>query len=82
MKDESKIALDCPECGALIYETAAWFCKSFSTCPECEKPLRREQFDVVIHDLEQAFDARIEEMMSEVTPGGCCGSQKKGCCGS
>ena len=83
MTEESKIALDCPCCGESIYQTPSWFRKSYSNCPMCEKELRGEQFDALIHDLEQAFDDHIDTILSEKPQGGgCCGSAKKdSCCG-
>ena len=84
MLEESKIALNCPYCNESIYETLNWFKQTYSTCPECDKGLSADQFAAVIHDLEQAFDLKIEELVTEKPQGGgCCGSKKKSsCCGS
>ena len=84
---EPKIALDCPCCGASIYEPLSWFKKTYSTCPTCDNGLAAGQFAAVISDLEQAMDTNIEEMINGAAHSGCCGkesaasgSQKSSCC--
>jgi transcription initiation factor IIE alpha subunit len=76
---ESNIALDCPYCSEPIYETLAWFKKSYSTCPHCDQGLVADQFSVIINNLEQAMDESIEEMINGKPQGGCCGA--KSSCG-
>ena len=77
---ETKITLDCPYCCESIYETLAWFKKSYGTCPHCDKGLADSQFSAVIVDLEQSMDESIEEMVHGKPQGGCCG-KKSSCCG-
>jgi len=84
MSDQTKIALDCPWCGASIYQLPSWFKKAYSTCPACDQPIPAEKFDTLLHELEQGFDATIDALLSDEQPtsGGCCGSKKTdGCCG-
>lgn len=84
MPNQSKIALDCPFCGESIYQPPSWFKKAFSTCPACDKPIPADKFDALLHELEQALDQNVDEMISGGQPqaGGCCGSKKKNsCCG-
>jgi hypothetical protein len=79
---EPKIALDCPYCGASIYETLSWFKKTYSTCPSCDKGLAADQFSAVLADLEQAMDASIEEMVHGTSHGCCCCGNRTGTCES
>ena len=80
MFSEEKIALDCPYCGAAIYQTLSWFKKEYSTCPTCQKGLAAGQFATMIDEIEQALDGRIEEMVKGTAQGGCCGKGSSSCC--
>ncbi len=73
MKNESQIALDCPLCGESIYQALSWFRQSYPTCTHCGKTLAPGQFDKLIHNLEQAFDSNIDDMLSSAKKSGCCG---------
>jgi len=75
---EPKINLACPYCNESIYETLSWFKKPYSTCPACDKGLAAGQFTSVISELEQAMDARIEEIIDDAPHTSCCG--KESCC--
>ena len=79
MSTDEKISLDCPYCGAEIYETLNWFKKAYSTCPACQKGLAAGQFAEVIDGIEQAMDAEIEEMVKGAPESGCCGHGKGNC---
>jgi hypothetical protein len=84
LSEQSRIALDCPLCGESIYQPLSWFKKAYSTCPACDMSIPAARFDALLNDLEQAFDQRIDEMLTDDQPqaGGCCGSKKKdSCCG-
>ncbi len=76
MNDETKIALDCPYCCAVIYESLNWFKKPWFACPACGKNLSSGQFATMIQILEKALDDNIEEMIKGKNPGG-----HGGCCG-
>lgn len=82
MYTETNIALDCPYCGASIYESLTWFKKTYSTCPYCDKGLAASQFATVISDLEQAMTENIDEMVYGKSQGGGCCGKKSSCCGS
>lgn len=79
MSAEERISLDCPYCGAEIYETLSWFKKTYSTCPACQKGLSAGQFAAVIEEIEQALDAEIEAMVKGKPEAGCCGHGKGNC---
>lgn len=80
MLDEPKIALDCPYCGASIFEPLSWFKKTYSTCPACDKGLAAGQFAAIIADLEQVMDENIEEMLyGPSSHTSCCGKDSS-CC--
>ena len=80
MSLQKHIALDCPYCKESIYESMAWFKKTYSTCPFCENGLSASQFAKAISELETAMDESIEEMLlGRPQAGGCCG--KKSSCG-
>lgn len=68
---EENVALECPYCKGTIYEPLSWFKKSYSTCPFCNNGLSAGQFAQVIADLEEAMDARIDELMTPAPPQGC-----------
>jgi uncharacterized protein with PIN domain len=72
--------LDCPYCGASIYEALSWFKKDYSTCPACEQGLAAGQFSAVIANLEQAMAANIEEMLNGPPASSCCGKKSSSCC--
>ncbi len=78
MSDEERIALDCPYCRAEIYQPLAWFRQSYFTCPACGGGLSADQFAPIAAELEQAFEASVEEMLAGKKDGcgGCC---KKDC---
>jgi len=79
---EKNICLDCPYCGAEIYQPLSWFRKAYSTCPTCEQGLAAGQFAAAVAEIEQELDAHIEDMMHGSTQksSGCCGG-KSSCCG-
>lgn len=79
MPTDTNIALDCPYCGELIYESLSWFKKTYSTCPSCNRGLAANQFSAIISDLEKSMEESIEEMVLGQQHGGCCG--KKSSCG-
>ncbi|ABA88716.1 hypothetical protein Pcar_1470 [Syntrophotalea carbinolica DSM 2380] len=73
MLAEEMIAIDCPYCGAAIYQPLSWFKKTYSTCPACDQGLAASQFETTIAHLEQAMDENIEEMVYGKPQGSCCG---------
>jgi hypothetical protein len=75
---EPKITLDCPSCGAAIYETLGWFKKTYSTCPVCDNGLAASQFSTVISQLEEAMDSNIDEMLYGQPHSSCCGKDTAG----
>ncbi len=78
MLAEEEIALPCPYCRGEICRPLAWFKQPYFTCPECGGGLAAGQFAPLVEELEQAFEASIEEMV-QGRPSGCsCGCGKPG----
>ncbi len=75
---EPKITLDCPSCGAALYEMLSWFKKTYSTCPSCDNGLAASQFVTVIAQLEEAMDSNIDEMLHGQPHTSCCGKESAG----
>ena len=75
---DPKLTIDCPYCGAPIYQTVSWFKKAYSTCPACDQGLVAGQFASIVADLEQAMDENIEEVLHGKSQAGCC--NKGGTC--
>jgi hypothetical protein len=71
---EEMLILDCPYCGAAIYQPLSWFKKTYSTCPACDQGLAASQFENTIFELEQALDESIDEMVYGKPHSGCCGN--------
>ena len=80
MFSEEKIALDCPYCGTAIYQPLSWFKKAYSTCPTCQQGLAASQFAVAVEEVEQEFNAQIEDMVKGASQTGCCGKKSSSCC--
>jgi len=70
---EEQIALECPYCRAEIYRPLAWFKQTFCTCPACGGGLTAGQFAPIVEELEQAFEASVEEMLRGKPGCGCGG---------
>lgn len=70
---EEMAALDCPYCGATIYQPLSWFKRTYSTCPACDRGLAAAQFETTLAVLEQAMDESIDEMVLGEPHSGCCG---------
>jgi len=78
--NEEVITLECPYCRAAISQPLGWFKQTYATCPACEGGLSSSQFAIVIDEIEQAFDASIDEMILGKPSCGCdCGGGKHGC---
>ena len=75
---EEMLILDCPYCGAAIYQPLSWFKKTYSTCPACDQGLASSQFENTIADLEQALDESIDEMVYGKPHSSCCGNHDHG----
>ena len=72
MTKEESVALECPYCRDTIHRPLSWFKQSYFTCPACGGGLTEDQFASVVHDLEQSFDAAIDEMIQTKPACGCC----------
>jgi transcription initiation factor IIE alpha subunit len=84
---EEEIALECPYCQEDIYQPLGWFKQTYFTCPACGGGLAAGQFETLITELEEAFEATVEQMVQgEPSGGGCCGKDghagNGGGCGS
>jgi transcription initiation factor IIE alpha subunit len=83
---EEEIALECPYCQEDIFQPLRWFKQTYFTCPACGGGLAAGQFETLITELEEAFEATVEQMVQGEPAGGCCGSSgpagKGGGCGS
>ena len=77
---EEIIALACPYCRASLIQPLSWFKQSYATCPVCAGGIAAGQFAPMIEELEQAFDASVEEMILG-TPANGCGCDSGGCGG-
>lgn len=75
MPTEETIALECPCCRAPIYRPLTWFKQTYATCPECGGGVSATQFEAQVRELEEAFDASIEEMVKGTKGHGCCGGK-------
>lgn len=73
MFSDEMISLDCPCCREAIYQPLSWFKKTYTTCPACSAGLAAGQFAAAIGTLEEAFDARVEELVLGKPQTGCCG---------
>lgn len=74
------VSLDCPYCKITITRPLAWFQQPYSTCPGCAGGLSAAQFAPLVAELEDAFDASIDEMVAG-RPGHGCSDDSSSCCG-
>jgi transcription initiation factor IIE alpha subunit len=82
---EEGITLECPYCQEELYQPLDWFKQTYFTCPACGGGLAAGQFEALVSELEQAFEASVEQMLRGEPSGGCCGDKSGhdgGCCGS
>jgi hypothetical protein len=77
VSSEEVIALECPYCRKAIRQPLNWFKQRYSTCPACGGGLAADQFAPLIAELEQAFDASVDEMIQGKHSCGC--GQGGGC---
>lgn len=73
--EQEMISLECPSCQGELYQPISWFKQTYFTCPACGAGLAAGQFSVLINDLEQELEARIEELLHGSPHGGCCGGK-------
>ncbi|PLX94579.1 MAG: hypothetical protein C0621_05220 [Desulfuromonas sp.] len=77
---EENVALDCPSCGAEIYAPLSWFKKEYGTCPHCDGGVAAGQFATRLAEIEEAFDAHIDEMLQPEPSCGCGATATTGSC--
>ncbi|MHB1399435.1 MAG: hypothetical protein ACYDAI_17850 [Trichloromonadaceae bacterium] len=71
MLADEEIALECPYCRGEIYRPLSWFKQPYSTCPACGGGLAAGQFDVVVAEIEEAFESRVADMVEGQKGCGC-----------
>jgi hypothetical protein len=81
---KEQIALACPYCRQEIFRPLHWFKQTYFTCPACGGGLAAGQFETIVNELEQLFEASVERMVrgepAKSCGGGQCGEKTDGAC--
>jgi hypothetical protein len=72
---DEQIALECPYCREELYQSLSWFKQTYFTCPACAGGLSAGQFETLVKELEEAFEATVEEMVQGAPQGCGCGGK-------